>query len=69
MQHEGKLAAEIAKQYGINPGLIYKWINKRIEPDNTLPELNKLRRENEELLRSIGKLTHEMRRGEKSYHA
>lgn len=62
-----KSTVEIAKGYGINPNVIYRWITRGAEPkDNTLLELNRLKREKAELLQLIGELTHDLAKGKKS---
>lgn len=62
-----KTTVEIAAEYGIQASIVYRWISKEALPkDNTLLELNRLKRENAELLQLIGELTHDLKKGKKS---
>ena len=66
---EGKeKVADIASQHGISPKTIYGWLRNQVAPNISLIEVNRLRRENEELKRIIGIITLELERGKKNSH-
>ena len=54
---EGQKAPTLANQYGISAKTIYGWLRKSVRPDVTLMEYNRLKRENDELKRIIGKMS------------
>jgi len=62
----GEKVVEIASQYGISPKTIYGWLRNQVVPNISLMELNRLKRENEELKRIIGMITLELERGKKN---
>ena len=64
---EGRRVSDVAATEGLNPKKIYSWL--RGQADNTgtsILELNRLRRENQELKEIIGALTLAKSRGEKN---
>lgn len=62
----GEKVAELSERYGISTKTIYGWLSKDSgEEIISVVQYNKLKRENEELKRIIGKLTLEMSWGEK----
>ena len=62
----GETVAEVSNQYGINLKTIYGWLRTQVKPDASIIEMNKLRRENDELKRIIGLVTLELERGKKN---
>ncbi len=63
---EGKHSVtKLAEQYGISDKTIYHWIRQIAAPDISLVEVNRLKRENEELKRIIGIVTLELEREKK----
>ena len=62
----GEKVVEIASKYGISPKTIYGWLRNQVVPNISLMELNRLKRENEELKRIIGMITLELERGKKN---
>lgn len=54
---EGGKVVDIAKQYGIYHKTIYHWMSNKVNQTNEQLEISKLKRQNEELLRTIGELT------------
>lgn len=62
----GQRVGEVATQYGINPKTIYGWLKRQIKSEVSTIELNKLKRENEELKRIIGIITLELERRKKN---
>lgn len=62
----GDKVTELAERYGISSKTIYGWLTKDSDGDViSVLKYNKLRRENEELKRIIGKLTLDMSWGKK----
>lgn len=64
----GETVAQISNQYGFSPKTIYGWLKVQVKPETSLIEINKLKRENEELKRIIGLITLELERGKKNRH-
>ena len=65
---EGVAVTKLAEQYGISDKTIYRWLKSGISSEpNIALEMNKLRRENEDLLLIIGKLTADELRKKKRY--
>ena len=63
---EGKYSVrELANQYGISDKTIYGWISSKATPEINLVEINRLRRDNEELKRIIGIVTLQLEREKK----
>lgn len=62
----GGKVADLSSQYGISPKTIYGWLRSKVAPNVSLIEVNRLRRENEELKRIIGLVTLELERGKKN---
>lgn len=54
IQNEGVAVATVAAEHGINIKTIYSWISKKAETGPNILQLNKLKRENEELKRLLG---------------
>lgn len=57
VKESGLPVAEIARQHGINPKVIYNWVHRGLTGDSSLMEINRLRRETQKLHEIIGKLT------------
>jgi len=64
----GETVITAANQYGISPKTIYAWLRNQVKPDISILEVNRLRRENDELKRIIGIVTLELERGKKNNH-
>ena len=64
----GETVVSAANQYGISPKTIYAWLRNQVKPDISILEVNRLRRENDELKRIIGIVTLELERGKKNSH-
>lgn len=63
---EGITAVEAAKRYGIDVNNIYRWVSSGIAgAKGDLFEINRLKRENQELKQIIGEMMFEKRRGKK----
>lgn len=62
----GEKVVELAERYGISSKTIYGWLTKSSGEDViSVLKYNKLKRENEELKKIIGKLTLDMSWGKK----
>lgn len=57
IRNDGVTVADAAKDHGVDPSTIYGWIGKKTTEVPSILEINKLRRENEELLRLVGEIT------------
>ena len=64
----GMTIADASKQYAISTKTIYTWLSNQVKPEISILEVNRLRRENEELKRIIGLVTLELERGKKNRH-
>lgn len=62
----GEKVMELSSQYGISHKTIYGWLRSSLAPNISLMEVNRLKRENEELKRIIGIITLELERGKKN---
>jgi transposase-like protein len=65
---EGLSVADAASQYGISTKTIYAWLSNTVKPEGSVLEINRLKRENDELKRIIGLITLELERGKKNSH-
>jgi transposase-like protein len=64
----GEKVMDVASQYGVSHKTIYTWLRNQVTPQASVIELNRLKRENEELKRIIGLVTLELERGKKNRH-
>jgi len=64
----GETVISVSSQYGISSKTIYAWLRNQVKPDISILEVNRLRRENDELKRIIGIVTLELERGKKNNH-
>ncbi len=62
----GETVVQLSNQYGISPKTIYNWLRTSVKPDTSFIEINRLKRENDELKRIIGLITLELERGGKN---
>lgn len=60
IKNQGLSVAEACEQYGVNIKTIYGWLKNGIGDANTL-EVNRLRKENDQLYRIIGEITAELK--------
>lgn len=68
IKNNGEKVKDISNQYGIREKLIYLWISKQYKDpsgNNLVLENSRLKRQNEELLRMIGKLTVDIEQSKK----
>ena len=66
VKESGLPVAEIARQHGINPKVIYNWVHRGLTGDRSFMEINRLKRENQKLHEIIGKLTVSLERIKKN---
>ena len=65
----GETVISVSSQYGISSKTIYAWLKNQVKPEISILEVNRLRRENDELKRIIGIVTLELERGKKNNHS
>lgn len=63
---DGLPVAQVAIQYGISDKTIYTWLSNQVKPEMSILEINRLKRENDELKRIIGIITLDLERGKKN---
>jgi transposase-like protein len=61
----GEKVTELASIYGLSDKTIYRWLKEQVKPDVSLLELNKLKKENEELKRILGMVMLDLEREKK----
>lgn len=54
IQNDGVTVATAAAEHGIHLKTIYSWLSKKAETGPNILQINKLKRENEELKRLLG---------------
>jgi len=64
----GKPVSQIASEYGINTKSVYNWLRGGIKQDGTILEINRLKRQNEELMRLVGEITLELKKKRKDHY-
>lgn len=57
IKNDGITVAQAARDHGVSEASVYDWLGKKAKGDPTILEFNKLKRENEELLRLLGVVT------------
>lgn len=64
IRDEGMSVTDASTQYGINSKNIYNWLREGVVDGNRslILELNRLRKENEQLYRLLGRATAEMQK-------
>lgn len=62
----GETVVTVSNQYGISSKTVYAWLRNTVKPDISVLEVNRLKRENDELKRIIGIITLELERGKKN---
>lgn len=60
IKNNGVSVSQVASDYGVSTGIIYKWLGTQAKNSVSLLQYNKLKKENEELKRLIGELTIKM---------
>lgn len=57
IKNDGASIEEVARDHGVSEKTIYGWLGRKAEGQPTWTEVNKLKREKEELLKLVGDLT------------
>ncbi len=66
VQHDGVPVAQVAKEHGISLPTVYYWLSKKAEQGPNILQINKLKRENEELQKLLGRAMMEIERSKKN---
>lgn len=62
----GLSVPQIAKEYGISDNTIYGWLKREMKEPDSILEIKKLKRENQDLLLIIGELTRTVSQAKKN---
>ena len=64
IRDEGMSVVEVANQYGVSSKTIYAWLRSNVVDSNTslILQLNRLKKENEQLYNLLGRATAELKR-------
>jgi transposase-like protein len=65
IKERGERVADLAKEYGVSPRIIYGYLSRSGQQSGTLLELSKLKREKEALLKIVGQLIVDQKLGKK----
>jgi transposase-like protein len=65
LKEDGAQVQDLAKQYGLSPKTIYKWVANNVTAPPSILELARLKRENSALHEIIGRLTVKLSQMEK----
>ena len=57
IKNDGVAVAAAAKEHGVSEATIYTWLGRKAQGVPSILELVRLKRENDELLRLVGKVT------------
>ena len=57
IKNDGVAVAAAAKEHGVSEATIYTWLGRKAQGVPSILELVRLKRENDELLRLVGKIT------------
>ena len=68
IKEKGERVADLAKEYGPQPRIIYGYLSRSGQNSGTLLELSKLKRKEAALLKIIGELIADQRLGKKIRH-
>lgn len=64
----GKSVKEVSAEYGFSPRNIYNWLGRSAEgKDKETLEISRLKRENEVLLKLVGRITYEQELAKKNW--
>lgn len=66
VQHDGISVVQASKEHGISHHTIYYWLSKKAEQGPNILQINKLKRENEELQKLLGRAMMEIERSKKN---
>jgi transposase-like protein len=65
IKEKGERVPDLAKEYGVQPRIIYGFLGRSGENSGTLLELSRLKREKDALLKIVGQLIVDQRLGKK----
>ena len=65
IKERGERVADLAKEYGVSPRIIYGYLSRSGQQSGALLELSKLKREKEALLKIVGQLIVDQKLGKK----
>ena len=68
IKEKGERVADLSKEYGVQPRIIYSHLSRSGQDSGALLELSKLKREKAALLKIIGELIADQRLGKKIRH-
>jgi hypothetical protein len=57
IKHEGVIAAQAAKEFGVLPRTVYGWLSREADKEPGILEVNRLRRELSQAYELIGRLS------------
>lgn len=63
IKNEGVSVYQAASEHGLNPRTIYDWLNKDTIQNLTFAEVNRLKKENQQLKELVGRLILEIEKG------
>jgi transposase-like protein len=67
IKNQGLTVAQTAEQYGVNDRTVYNWLSKGAKGQPTWHQLNRFKRENQQLLNLVGELTVKLSAAQKKY--
>jgi len=68
IKEKGERVADLAREYGVQPRIIYGYLSRSGQHSGTLLELARLKREKDALLKIVGQLIVDQRLGKKIRH-
>lgn len=66
IRHDGVPVTKVAQEHGISTQTVYYWLSKKAEQGPNILQINKLKRENEELQKLLGRAMVEIERSKKN---
>lgn len=66
IKNDGISVAQVAQEHGISNKTIYKWLGRPVNLAREVLQINRLKRENAELQRLLGKAMMEVERSKKN---
>jgi len=66
IQNDGVPVAQAAQEHGIKIQTVYYWLSRKAEQGPNILQMNKLKRENEELQKLLGRAMMEIERSKKN---
>lgn len=66
IKEKGERVADLAKEYGVSPKIIYNFLRRSSQNSGTVLELSKLKREKDTLLKIVGQMVVDQKLGKKT---